>query len=178
MLDTARHYLPLKIIKAHIAGMSMNKLNVFQWHIVDRESFPYMGKKFPELAEKGAFSMNHIYTIEDIKEIIEYARVRGIRVVPEFDSPGHADAWAKGRPEDFLAECHGYANEMTKRSMDPSNEETYKHFDELWGELREVFHDEYIHLGGDEVDSTCYKQNEKIAKFMMKVLDLFSTSKI
>ena len=87
LIDTARHYLPLSLLKQFMDSMLMNKMNVFHWHIVDDQSFPLHFERFPELAAKGAYSSNHVFMPQDVKSLIEYGRRRGIRVIPEFDTP-------------------------------------------------------------------------------------------
>ena len=89
MLDTSRHYYSMKSLLDNLDLMEMNKMNVFHWHPVDNQAFAYQSRKFPQLSEKGAYDpVTHVYTQEDVQELIEAARIRGIRVVPEFDTPG------------------------------------------------------------------------------------------
>jgi len=169
LLDTSRHYIDTSLIKIHLEAMEASKMNVFHWHIVDDPSFPYQSYTFPELSQKGAFSpYNHIYTSYDVKEIIEFARQRGIRVVPEFDTPGHTLSWGKSLP--ILTPC--YTDSKPDGSfgpIDPTNNITYTLLSSLVKELAVVFPDKYLHLGGDEVDFSCWKTNPDILNFMKKM---------
>jgi len=106
LIDTSRHFLPLTVIKAMIGAMSWNKLNVLHWHIVDLDSFPYQSAVLPELSGKGSYTpFNHVYSMNDVKEIVEFGRLRGIRIIPEFDTPGHTASWGPGAGPNFLTSC-------------------------------------------------------------------------
>ncbi|XP_072385897.1 beta-hexosaminidase subunit alpha-like [Diabrotica undecimpunctata] len=164
LLDTSRHFLPLESILLTITAMSYNKMNVFHWHIVDDHSFPYSSKKFPELSEKGAYTPYQVYSYADIQTIIEHARLKGIRVIPEFDTPGHTRSWGVAHPE-ILTACGG---ELTGNygPIDPTTDTTYEFLYDLFTEIHETFADRYIHIGGDEVGFECWGNTSKIVDFM------------
>lgn len=111
-------------------GMAYTKLNVFHWHIVDDQSFPYQSITYPELSEQGAYHPSAIYTQADVANVIEYARLRGIRVMAEFDTPGHTRSWGVSHPE-LLTECGGkYAGKLGP--IDPTKEEVYTFIENLF----------------------------------------------
>ncbi|PYX71355.1 MAG: beta-N-acetylhexosaminidase, partial [Acidobacteria bacterium] len=97
MIDVSRHFIPLGVLKRNLDGMAAVKLNVFHWHLSDNQGFRVESKKFPKLHELGSDGL--YYTQDEVRELIAYARERGIRVVPEFDMPGHSTAWFVGYPE-------------------------------------------------------------------------------
>jgi len=167
MIDSARHYIPLDILRRNIDGMEAVKMNVFHWHLSENQGFRAESRKFPKLHELGSDSL--YYSQDEIRDLIVYARDRGIRVVPEFDMPGHSTAWFVGHPE--LASGKG-PYDIERRwgifdpAMDPTNEKVYKFLDDLIAEMARIFPDHYFHIGGDEVNGKEWEANPKIQAFM------------
>jgi hexosaminidase len=167
MIDSSRHFIPVDVIKRNLDGMAAVKLNVFHWHLSDNQGFRVESKKFPKLQEMGSDGL--YYTQDQIRDVIAYARERGIRVVPEFDMPGHSTAWFVGYPE--LASGPGpYEIErqwgVFDPAMDPTREETYKFLDKFIAEMAGLFPDQFFHIGGDEVNGKQWDANPKIQAFM------------
>ena len=166
MIDSCRHFIPLDVLKRNLDGMEAVKMNVLHWHLSENEGFRAESHKFPKLHEQGSDGL--YYTQEEIREVIEYARDRGIRVVPEFDMPGHSTAWFVGYPE--LAGGGPYAIErqwgVFDPAMDPTDEKTYKFLNEFIGEMARLFPDQFFHIGGDEVNGKAWDANPKIQAFM------------
>jgi hexosaminidase len=167
MVDSARHFIPLDVIRRNIDGMEAVKMNVFHWHLSENQGFRVESRRFPKLHELGSDAL--YYTQEDIRDLIASARDRGIRVVPEFDMPGHSTAWFVGHPG--LASGKG-PYEIERKwgifdpAMDPTNEKVYKFLDDLIGEMARIFPDHYFHIGGDEVNGKEWDANPKIQSFM------------
>jgi len=167
MIDVSRHFIPLDVLKRNLDGMEAVKLNVFHWHLSDNQGFRVESKKFPKLQGMGSDGL--YYTQAEVRELIAYARDRGIRVIPEFDMPGHSTAWFVGYPE--LASAPGpYQIErqwgVFDPAMDPTQERTYKFLDTFIGEMARLFPDQYFHIGGDEVNGKQWDANPKIQEFM------------
>jgi len=166
MIDVARHFIPLDVLKRNLDGMEAVKMNVFHWHLSEDQGFRAESKKFPKLQTLGSDGL--YYTQDEIRDLIAYARDRGIRVVPEFDMPGHSTSWFVGHPE--LASGPGpYQIErkwgIFDPAMDLTNEKTYKFLDELVAEMTKIFPDHYFHIGGDEVNGKQWDANPKIQEF-------------
>ena len=166
MIDVARHFIPLDVLKRNLDGLEAVKMNVFHWHLSENQGFRAESKKFPKLHTSGSDGL--YYTQDEIRDLIAYARDRGIRVVPEFDMPGHSTAWFVGHPE--LASGPG-PYEIERKwgvfdpAMDPINEKTYKFLDEFVAEMAKLFPDHYFHIGGDEVNGKQWDTNPKIQEF-------------
>ncbi len=173
LIDVCRNFMPLEVIKRNLDGMAAVKLNVLHWHLSEDQGFRVECKTFPRLQELG--SDGFYYTHEQVKEVIAYANDRGIRVIPEFDMPGHATSWLVGYPE--LGSAPGpYQIERAwgifPNAMNPVNEYTYEFLDQFFAEMSALFPDPYFHIGGDEVEHKPHRKaehwnnNPEIQKFM------------
>lgn len=167
MMDACRHFMPVDVVKRALDVMSSMKMNVFHWHLSEDQGFRVESFKFPLLHEKGSDGM--YYTQAQIKDIVQYADVRGIRVIPEFDLPGHATAWLVGYPE--LASAPGpYEIErffgVFDPTFDPTVERTYEFLDVFFGEMATLFPDPIMHIGGDENNGIQWNNNPAIQAFM------------
>ncbi len=167
MIDSARHFQPMEVLKRNLDAMAAVKLNVLHWHLTEDQGFRVESVKFPELHRMG--SDGNFYTQEQIREIIRYAADRGIRVMPEFDMPGHATAWLVSHPE--IGSAPGpYKIERNPGifdpTLDPTNEKTYKLLEVFFKEMSALFPDAYMHIGGDENEGKQWTANQKIQAFM------------
>lgn len=167
LVDPGRHFLPLDALRKHIDAMSMNKLNVLHLHLTDFQSFPFRPDCAPEMAN-GAYSPEEVYTPDDLRGLYAYARARGVRVMAEIDTPGHAASWGAGRPEVVLSDCPAI---IAKRgdgfaTLDPTKDSTYEILGLVLEEAGRIMPDSFFHLGGDEVRFDCWKESPSIAAYM------------
>jgi hexosaminidase len=180
MIDVSRHFMPLPVIYRTLDGMAAVKLNVFHWHLTDDQGFRIESKRFPRLTSMGSDGL--FYTQDQVRAVVAYASARGIRIVPEFDVPGHVTSWLVGMPELGSVE-RPYEISRTfgiwDGALDPTKESTYKFLDAFIGEMSELFPDEYMHMGGDESNGADWKANPRIVAFMqahsMKSTDALQT---
>jgi len=168
MIDAARHFMPVDVIKRNLDAMAYVKLNVFHWHLSDDQGFRIESKKLPLLTQKA--SDGQFYTQNQIKDIVKYAGERGIRVIPEIDIPGHASAFLAAYPE--LASNKTRVNKIERfagvfnPTLDPTLDKTYELLDILFAEITPLFPDLYFHIGGDENEGKDWDESEEIQEFM------------
>ncbi|MBX9602584.1 MAG: beta-N-acetylhexosaminidase [Bryobacteraceae bacterium] len=166
MLDTARHFLPVEDIERTLDGMAAVKLNVLHLHLTDDQGFRVESRLHPELTAKG--SGGRFYSQEQVRRLTRYAAAHGIRIVPEFDLPGHTTALLAARPDlasgpPPAAPESGFG--IFDAALDPSNEKVYEFLDSFLGEMAGLFPDPYVHVGGDEVTGKHWDANPRIAAF-------------
>lgn len=163
LIDVSRHFIPLDVLMRNLDAMAAVKMNVLHWHLSDDQGFRAESKVFPKLTGMG--SDGQFYTQAEIRDLISYAHDRGIRVIPEFDMPGHSRSWFLGYPD--LASGPGpYTLEDGDPITDPTRESTYKFLEKFIAEMAKLFPDEYFHIGGDEVDGKQWDSNPKIQEFI------------
>jgi hexosaminidase len=167
MIDCGRHFEPVDVLKRTLDGMAAVKLNVFHWHLTEDQGFRIESKLFPKLTTMGSDGL--FYTQQDAADIVRYARARGIRVVPEFEMPGHSTAWLIAYPElasDRAPESIRREFGISDFALDPTREETYQFLQRFLGEMAGLFPDPYVHIGGDETVSPEWKTSPRIQAFM------------
>lgn len=151
MLDSVRHFFPVAWVLRTLEAMSLAKFNVLHWHLTDSEALPVATESQPRLTD-AAWSGREVYTAEDIEEVVAFAAARGIRVLPEVDTPGHARAWSLVLPEIFPED--GCPTKWW--AMDPSRPATLDKVRGVISDFARRFPDGYLHVGGDEVGTSVW----------------------
>ncbi len=167
MMDVSRHFMPIPVVKRNLDAMEAVKLNVFHWHLSDDQGFRAQSLRDPKLTGDGSDGL--FYTQQQMRDIVAYARDRGIRVVPEFDMPCHTTSWFVGYPE--LASGKGPYHIIRHwgvfdAAMNPTNPQVYAFIDGFIGEMTTIFPDQYFHIGGDECNDKEWNANPQIQQFM------------
>lgn len=174
-LDVSRHFFPVNDIKRYLDLLALFKFNVFHWHLTDDQGWRVQIDAFAKLTEIGAKRADNkpsgsgFYTKKDIREVIEYAKLRHIEVIPEIDLPGHTQAVLAAYPE---LSCTGGPFDVSQTSgihkdvLCVGNEDTFKFVTGMLDEIAELFESQYIHLGGDECPTDRWKECKKCQKRM------------
>lgn len=155
LIDVARRWLPLQVLKRQLDGMAAAKLNVLHWHLTDDQGWRLASERYPRLQTHA--SGGQFYSLDEARELVAYASERGIRIVPELDVPGHTTALAAAYPELFSAPGpygiqRGFG--VFKPCLDPRKPEVYEFLDHILAEWATVFPDPFVHIGGDEVEGS------------------------
>ncbi|WDS35441.1 family 20 glycosylhydrolase [Pseudoxanthomonas sp.] len=161
MIDVARHFMAVPTLERQIDAMERVKLNVLHLHLSDNEAFRVQSRRYPRLTQG---NQGRFYTQEQIRDLVGYARARGIRVIPEIDLPGHAKAMIAAYP--LLASGPVDAAIPGGPAIDVSKTETYVFLRNLLNEVASLFPDRYFHIGGDEVNGADWMDNPRIADYM------------
>ena len=166
LLDVSRHFMPIESVKRTLDRMASVKLNVLHLHLADDQGVRVESRRYPLLQQKASGGL--YYTQRQIGELVQHAQDLGIRIVPEFDFPGHATAWFTAYPQLASAPVP-YSIErrigIFDPAFDPSNPKTYEFIEGFLTEMAALFPDPYIHLGGDEVTGKHWDSNPRIQAF-------------
>jgi hexosaminidase len=169
LIDAGRHFHPVDVIRRNLDAMAAVKMNVLHWHLTEDQGFRVESKTFPKLHQLGSDGM--FYTQAQIREIVDYAADRAIRVMPEFDIPGHSTSWFVAYPQ-YSSAPGSYTIErkfgVFGPAFNPADERIYPFFDAFFKEMAELFPDPYLHIGGDEVEGHQWEANPAIQAFKKK----------
>lgn len=190
-LDVVRHIFPASYIKKYIDYLTFHKFNTFHWHLTDDQGWRFETTMYPKLNSIGSWRdstlIGHFktvpakydakryggyYTKAEIKEILEYAKVRGITVIPELDIPGHSRAAIAAYPQLStkpdtvwnVATTWGMYNRQN--NVLAPNDFTFQFLKDIFKELTDLFPSTYIHIGGDECSKLWWKQDAKTQAFI------------
>ncbi|XP_046477221.1 chitooligosaccharidolytic beta-N-acetylglucosaminidase [Neodiprion pinetum] len=171
LLDTSRNFVDKPTILRTIRAMGMNKMNTFHWHITDSHSFPYESSTYPEFSNYGAYTPQNVYSNDDIKEILEYALLQGVRVMPEFDAPAHVgEGWqwvgdnttVCFKKEPWLKYCV----EPPCGQLNPASDRVYEILGGIYKDMITDFQPDIFHMGGDEVNINCWNTSDNLKEWM------------
>lgn len=188
MLDCARHFHPVDQVKRLINHLAHYKFNTFHWHLTDDEGWRIEIKAFPQLTKIGAWrGVNEriepqytnlatryggFYTQQEIKDVIAYAEMRGITVIPEIDIPGHCRAAIKSLPELLVdtddTTAYRSIQHYSDNVLNPALEGTYQFLDAVIEEVAQLFPATFIHMGADEVPNGVWAQSQKCQDLMQE----------
>lgn len=165
LVDTARHYLPPAALKRQIDAMEASKLNVLHWHVVDAQSFPFQSTTYPALSGKGAYHPLAVFSPAAVAGVVQYGAERGVRVMPEFDVPGHSASWGDAYPG-VVTDCPSLAHNINNLNLSPADNMTLTLVQGVLGDAAALWDDEFIHLGGDEVVESCWSDDPAVVAWM------------
>ncbi|MEZ0327853.1 MAG: family 20 glycosylhydrolase [Fimbriimonas sp.] len=188
MLDESRHFFGPKFVRKYLDGMAAHKFNNFHWHLTDDGGWRMESKRFPELTRVGAFRKEQgvewdygnlwfpgpssseklyggFYNQDELRSMVDYARVRHINIVPEIEMPGHSLAATASKPElqcepppGVMAEYLKGTNSQAPTMMCPGKDSTIEFCKNILDETMALFPSKFIHIGADEVDKTLWRQ--------------------
>ena len=162
MIDTSRHFISIQTLKQTLDLMSCYRLNVLHLNLSNDQACRFRSESFPNLSDSSS------YSAEELKDLIDYAADRAIRIVPELDVPGHTTSWVWAYPHwgaGVLKEpSTGFG--VHEACLDPTNPEVLNAIKLVFDELVDTFPDSHIHIGGDEVNPTWWDQNPQIQNWM------------
>jgi hexosaminidase len=174
MMDTGRNFITMRKIFEQIDGMALSKLNVLHWHLDDSQSWPMQIRSYPEMT-KDAYSAREVYTENDMRRVITYARARGVRVIPEVDMPGHsASGWQQVDPEIVTCADSWWSNDVWEAhtavepnpgQLDIIYNKTYEVVDNVYQDLSRIFSDDFFHVGADEIQTNCYNFSTHVTEW-------------
>ncbi|KOB76153.1 Hexosaminidase [Operophtera brumata] len=170
MIDTAHNYFPMSALLRTIDAMAASKLNTFHWHVSDSQAFSLQLSSVPELAQFGAYSQRDVYTIDQVRAMVRRARLRGIRILIEVDTPAHVGhAWNWGTTEfGDLVHCvnpkpwSAYCTTPPCGQLDPNNSHVFEILRRVYKEIIQLTGvDDLFHLGGSDISERCWTEKFK-----------------
>lgn len=174
MVDTGRNFITVRKILEQIDGMALAKLNVLHWHLDDSQSWPMEIRSYPEMT-KDAYSPREVFTENDMRRVIRYARARGVRVIPEVDMPGHsASGWQQVDPEIVTCTDSWWSNDVWEfhtavqpnpGQLDIIYNKTYEVVNNVYQDLSNIFTDNFFHAGADEIQTNCYNFSTHVTEW-------------
>eukprot|EP01116_Phalansterium_solitarium_P023195 TRINITY_DN7_c0_g1_i1.p1 TRINITY_DN7_c0_g1~~TRINITY_DN7_c0_g1_i1.p1 ORF type:complete len:669 (+),score=276.66 TRINITY_DN7_c0_g1_i1:39-2009(+) len=165
LVDTSRHFEPVQSLKDIIRSLPFSKINTVHWHLTDSQSFPFDSPSRPLLSQMGAYSSQERYSVEDVADVVEYARQHGVRMMVEVDNPGHAASFCGGYPE----VC---PSTTCLQPLNPATNATFDLLSDLFMDLTSgkrgagLFYENLFHLGGDEVDTSCWTSTPSVQAWL------------